>query len=71
MEELALWTVLTTIKRPLISFEDWKLEDYLWGKCGSRHSIKLSSSGDCGCKLFMLVQCVLYVSTVFALEKHT
>lgn len=71
MEELALWTVLTTIKRPLISFEGWKLGDDLWGKCGSRHSIKPSSSGDCVRKLFVLAQYVLYVSTVFALEKRT
>lgn len=28
VEQLALWTVLTTI----ISFEGWKLGDYLWGK---------------------------------------
>lgn len=47
VEELALWTVLITVKRPLILFEGWKLEDHLWWKCDSRHLIKPSRSGDC------------------------
>lgn len=69
VEDLALWTVLT-IKKSLISFEIWKLGDNHWGKCGLRHSVKPSSSGDCVHKLFMSVQLESCASTVLVLEKH-
>lgn len=44
------------------SFEDWESGDYLWRKCGQRHSIKLSSSGGCVSLTFVLVHCVLHAS---------
>lgn len=47
-----------------------KLGDNHWGKCGLRHSIKPSSSGDCVHKLFMSVQLESCASTVLVLEKH-